>query len=428
MERAILKSISAENFASFAEKIVFSCIADESKKEHKMNTFKIGDNIINKVSYIYGANGSGKTFFCKVFREIQRMVVLSPLFMMKKLPIKDLFPSEDLLKPMPKFAFDIAYKDLPTTLGIDIIIDEITYHYEFSVFNQMVVYELLTKKYRRTEKILERTSPSFEDIILKSELKSFEDNKHVVKKEALCLAMAAMLNNDLADTIVNAIKEINVVNMTYPRLDPTEIEAFSEERIKKYVKVLKKADPTIREMHINYKEEEVARQKIESDDFENREIIQKKTTVGVKTEHALYDHGLEIESGTDQIEFFKDESLGTIKLFTALPYLFDILEKGGVLVLDEIENGLHLSLVKEIISLFINEKTNPHNAQLICTTHQPLLVSNDVKKDQVWVISKDKFGKSFLKRLSDKNFSRAKVNLTNKILEGALGCNPEKFF
>ena len=428
MERAILKSISAENFASFAEKIVFSCIADESKKEHKMNTFKIGDNIINKVSYIYGANGSGKTFFCKVFREIQRMVVLSPLFMMKKLPIKDLFPSEDLLKPMPKFAFDIAYKDLPTTLGIDIIIDEITYHYEFSVFNQMVVYELLTKKYRRTEKILERTSPSFEDIILKSELKSFEDNKHVVKKEALCLAMAAMLNNDLADTIVNAIKEINVVNMTYPRLDPTEIEAFSEERIKKYVKVLKKADPTIREMHINYKEEEVARQKIESDDFENREIIQKKTTVGVKTEHALYDHGLEIESGTDQIEFFKDESLGTIKLFTALPYLFDILEKGGVLVLDEIENGLHLSLVKEIISLFINEKTNPHNAQLICTTHQPLLVSNDVKKDQVWVISKDKFGKSFLKRLSDKNFSRAKVNLTNKILEGALGCNPGKFF
>lgn len=428
MERAILKSISAENFASFAEKIVFSCIADESKKEHKMNTFKIGDNIINKVSYIYGANGSGKTFFCKVFREIQRMVVLSPLFMMKKLPIKDLFPSEDLLKPMPKFAFDIAYKDLPTTLGIDIIIDEITYHYEFSVFNQMVVYELLTKKYRRTEKILERTSPSFEDIILKSELKSFEDNKHVVKKEALCLAMAAMLNNDLADTIVNAIKEINVVNMTYPRLDPTEIEAFSEERIKKYVKVLKKADPTIREMHINYKEEEVARQKIESDDFENREIIQKKTTVGVKTEHALYYYGLEIKSGTDQIEFFKDESLGTIKLFTALPYLFDILEKGGVLVLDEIENGLHLSLVKEIISLFINEKTNPHNAQLICTTHQPLLVSNDVKKDQVWVISKDKFGKSFLKRLSDKNFSRAKVNLTNKILEGALGCNPEKFF
>ena len=33
--------------------------------------------------------------------------------------------------------------------------------------------------------------------------------------------------------------------------------------------------------------------------------------------------------------FFAEESLGTVKLFTALPYLYDILESGGVLVIDE---------------------------------------------------------------------------------------------
>lgn len=93
------------------------------------------------------------------------------------------------------------------------------------------------------------------------------------------------------------------------------------------MKILQKADPTIRRMHVKYEEEEVARQKVDSDDFENREIIQTKTTVGVKTEHAQYDHGVERESGTDQIEFFKDESLGTVKLFTTLPHLFDVLEK-----------------------------------------------------------------------------------------------------
>ena len=348
--------------------------------------------------------------------------------MMKSSQIKALFPSEELLKPIPKFAFDIAYQEIPTTLGIDMIIDDITYHYEFSVLEQRIVHELLTKKYRRTEKILERTSPSFQDITVKSELKGFEDTKRVVKEDALCLVMAAMLNNDFANMLVDAIKEINVFNMTSPRLNPGEMEAFSEERIEKYVKILKKADPTIRGMHVKYEEEEVARQKVDSDDFENREIIQTKTTVGVKTEHALYDHGIEIETGTDQIDFFRDESLGTVKLFTTLPYLFDVLEKGGILVLDEIENGLHPALVKEMISLFISEESNPHHAQLICTTHQPLLVSENVKRDQVWILSKDKFGKSSLKRLSDKSFSRTKVNLTNKILEGALGCNPEKFF
>ena len=53
-----------------------------------------------------------------------------------------------------------------------------------------VISEKLTKKKRRTETILERTSPSFESIMLKSELKSFQDNVHVVKDNALCLSMA----------------------------------------------------------------------------------------------------------------------------------------------------------------------------------------------------------------------------------------------
>ena len=61
METAILKSISAENFASFAERVVFTCVADGSKKEYAMNTFKAGDDVINKVSYVYGSNGSTST-------------------------------------------------------------------------------------------------------------------------------------------------------------------------------------------------------------------------------------------------------------------------------------------------------------------------------------------------------------------------------
>lgn len=428
MATIVLKSIMAENFASFAERMIFTCVADESKKEHQMNTFTVGNDSINKVSYIYGANGSGKTFFCKILREIQKMIALSPLSMMKNSQLKAMLQNEGLTRSVPGFAFDMKYKEMPTTLGIELIVDNITYHYEFSVLDQKIVYELLTKKYRRTEKILERFSPAYQDILLKSELKTFEDTKKVVKEDALCLAMAAMLNDEFANMVVDAIRGINVFNMTSPRLDPGESEAFTDDRIKKYVEILRKADPTIRKIEVKFEEEEIVRQKIESDDFENREIIQTKTTVGVKSEHALYDNGIEIGVGTDQIDFFKDESLGTIKLFTTLPYLYDVLEEGGILFLDEIENGLHPALVKEMITLFTEEESNPCHAQLICTTHQPLLVSENVKRDQVWILSKDKLGKSVLKRLSDKSFSRTKVNITNKILEGALGCNPEKFF
>ena len=108
--------------------------------------------------------------------------------------------------------------------------------------------------------------------------------------------------------------------------------------------------------------------------------------------------------------------------------MFDVLEEGGVLIIDEIENGLHLLLAKELVWLFMDESTNPNNAQLICTTHQPLLLDGEFRRDQVWVVSKDEYAKSYLHRLSDWKTSRAKVNLVNKILEGAFGCNPKRFF
>ena len=409
MNNTILKSLGIKNFASFADGAEFTTMTEAGKKENPGNFFEQGDFAFNKVSFLYGANGSGKTFFCKILREIQRILDWSPLSVMSN---NSQFLSLPGFKGMDAsvrtFAFDEDYRDKPTDFMIEIILDG-------------------TKKRRRTEKLIERTSSSYKDINLFSELKNFEGTKYVVKESALCLPVAALLNNPLAMKIVNAIKGITVVSMTAARLNPAESEAsFSEERINKYVRILKKADPTLRDMKVSFEQEEVSRQKFDDDDFENRELIATKTTVGVETEHAVYKNGE--ETRTEPILFFTDESLGTVKLFTALPYLFDVLESGGVLVIDELENGLHLSLAKEIVDLFISEESNPNHAQLICTSHQPLLLDGNFRRDQVWIATKDEYGKSTLRRLSEKKTSRAKVNLTRQILEGAFGCNPDLFF
>lgn len=428
MENVTLKRLTAENFASFADKVEFSSQIDSAKKENMSNTFSLGEKYYNKVSFLYGANGSGKTFFCKILREIQRIIDWSPLTAMNNnSQLLSLPQLKGIDNPVTKFVFDTQYEDKPTTFSIELVIDETIFCYKFSIDGRKIVYELLTKKNKRTEKLLERTSPSYKDIELRSELKSFDTNKQVVKEEALCLAVAALLNNELASKVIFAIKGIQVVNMTAANLSPIEgTEAFSEERLKKYAHILQKADPTIRKMSITLEEKEIARQKFESDDFENREFIAKNTTVAVETQHAVYNDGEETSQAA--INFFSDESLGTVKLFTALPYLFEVLDTGGVLVVDEIENGLHLSLVKEIVALFSNEATNPNCAQLICTSHQPLLLDGDFRRDQVWVMCKDEYGRSSLHRMSDFKTSRSKFKLTNKILDGAFGCNPNLFF
>ena len=427
MNNTILKSLSVENFTSFADRITFTTETDISKKEFLNNTFESRDMMFNKVSFLYGANGSGKTFFCKIIREIQRLLDWSPLLAMNNSQLLSLPQFKEIDAPVKQFMFDVAYQERPSKFAIEIVLDETTYYYEFSVREKKIESELLTKKYRRTEKLLERTSSLYKDIVLRSELKDFENKKQAVKEEALCLPVAALLNNSLASKIVDAIQGIQVVSMTAARLKPTKSkESFSEERLRKYINILQKADPTLRDIKVSFEEEEIDRQKIETDDFENREIIATKTTVGVDTAHAVYENGKETSS--TPMTFFAEESLGTVKLFTALPYLYDILESGGVLVIDEIENGLHLSLAKEIIGLFTNEESNPNHAQLICTSHQPLLVSGEYRRDQVWITSKDLYGKSSLHRMSDLKTSRAKVNLTNRIIEGAFGCNPEMFF
>lgn len=429
MDNVILKSLSAENFASFAERIEFSTETDSGKKEHLENTFTVEDMRFNKVSFLYGANGSGKTFFCKILREIQRILALSPLITATNSAQFLATPQiKGMDAPVKPFAFDTQYQDKPTTLGIDIVLDGVSYHYEFSIQGKTVVREILTKKFRRTEKLIERTSPSFKDILLRSDLKGFEPTKQTVKPEALCLPVAAMLNNPLAARLNAVICGIQVVSMAAGRLNPINPKkTFTEERIAKYIHIIQKADPTIRNISVSTSEEEIARQKIDTDDFENREIIAKKMTVSIDTKHAVYSNGEEQDSQVP-ITFFAEESLGTVKLFTALPYLYDVLEMGGVLIIDELENGLHLSLAKEIISLFSSEESNPNHAQLICTSHQPLLLDGDFRRDQVWVATKDSVGKSSLHRLSELQTPRAKVNLTAQILKGAFGCNPRLFF
>jgi len=420
-----LKALSASNFAPFADKVEFSTKIDKNKKEFIENTFVVGDETLNKVSFIYGANGSGKTFFCKILREIQRILAWSPLTLSTNSPLLSLPIFKEMDSQVQNFLFDVSYNEQPTTFSIDIMLDKISYHYEFSIYGKKILYELLTKKYKRTEILLERKSNKNKDILLKSEFKGFESYKQAVKEEALCLAIAGALNNTLAVKIIDAINSISILNMAAPRMQPASVDSFSKNRLERYVSVLKKADPTLRKLIVSVKEEDI-KHHVDSDDFENREIITKKTTVDIQTEHALYSNN--VEEGIKSIDFFNDESLGTVKLFTVLPHLFDVLEYGGIMILDEIENGLHLSLVKDVIRLFMDSESNPHNSQLICTTHQPLLVDGNTRRDQVWVIYKNEFGKSHINRMSDFSTSRAKVNLTNKLLENTFGCNPAPFF
>lgn len=428
MKNTILKSISATNFGSFNGTISFDMETSVPKGQLIDNhTFISGDNQhFNKIAYIYGANGSGKSNFCKIILQIQRAIMLSPIRASNNSQLLDMLPFKDELAVQRNhFKFDISSEERATSYSIQVLINDVLYTYSFSIAeNNDIVSEKLTKKNRRTETILERTSPKFESITLKSELKSFQNNVHVVKDDALCLSMASFLNNKLATTIVTTITNIQVVNMAAMRgLSNLSEETFSAEKKEEYLRILKSADPTLEDIQVEFNEKKVEKHSLDSDDLENRAVVLKSVRVDVKSTHSIYDNHKAVSQS--ELPFLQIESNGTIKLLNILPTIFDALSTGNILIVDEIENGLHPTVVKKMIELFYNPETNPHNAQLICTTHNILLINEAVQRDEVWLMDKNEFGESSMKHISDFTGIRGHEKLGQKMIEGAFGAMPD---
>jgi len=68
------------------------------------------------------------------------------------------------------------------------------------------------------------------------------------------------------------------------------------------------------------------------------------------------------EIGSVLFELDEDESQGTQKFFALSAPVLDTLEKGKILLIDELDASLHPMLTECFIQLFNNKELNKHNA------------------------------------------------------------------
>ena len=89
-------------------------------------------------------------------------------------------------------------------------------------------------------------------------------------------------------------------------------------------------------------------------------------------------------------------------MFALYPELQDVLEKGSVFFIDELNARLHPLLVRNFLLTFLNPEINTKHAQLIFTTHDTWQLSNQLlRRDEVWFTEKDEQGISKLYSLAD---------------------------
>lgn len=417
----MLNGFMCKNFASYRNELEFTMAADNIKEFDDINTFDTKHGKMLKSTLVYGANAGGKSNFIRAINTMRDIVGTSIL-------------DRSIIKKAEPFRFNINSIKEPITFEISFTMENALYTYGFEILNNEINKEWLDKKVSRTVTILERTSPKWEDINLRGDLKDAESIKRYTRKDSLFISTASAFNIELADNIVKWFSDMKILGSDTSPADTIDFIENNENCKARILNYLQKADIGIEDVDYEIKNEEleevsdlnVIKRFIE--DFEPNDKIKLKiarTSFNIKSKHNIYDESNNyVESVL--VPFIKYESEGTKKLFSLLGPIFDALDNGSLLIIDEIDSKLHPAIIRLIINMFNTIHINKKNAQLISTTHDVLLLNEDIRRDQIWFAEKNMYGESELYSLMDFKGVRKDDPILKNYLLGIYGAIPFK--
>lgn len=127
--------------------------------------------------------------------------------------------------------------------------------------------------------------------------------------------------------------------------------------------------------------------------------------------------------GLDVPVVLEAESAGARHLAHTFPQINYVLETGGLAIMDSLDSDFHTELVLEILNWFRREETNPNNAQLICSLHNPAIL-DDLEKEEVYIVEKDRGGVTRAYGLRNVQGLRRGGSLQRQYRGGSLGGLP----
>lgn len=96
---------------------------------------------------------------------------------------------------------------------------------------------------------------------------------------------------------------------------------------------------------------------------------------------------------------YGEESRGTQALYCKLVNYYEVLSKGGVLILDEFDINLHPDILPHLLDWFIKAENNPKHAQILFTTHN-VDIMDILGRYRTYLFEKED-GESFCYRLDE---------------------------
>lgn len=418
----MLTEFMVGNYRSFREPVTLSMLATPLRDDPELdarNIFQEGKLSLLRSAAIYGANASGKSNLVRALMTMRRLVLNSATKIQagEKLPIE-------------RFRLDVSMRQKPAHFQIVFLLNGKRYRYGFEADEERVHSEWLYHAAQRETRLFVREGQVF-DVSTSFKREAPASVQEKTRSNALFLSVLAQFNGDIATKILDWFRlQLRAIS----GLDDEAYAGYTLERLATEENFRQRAREVIRLADTGILDLSVKALPPDHPDLPDKvrdmlKAIAKRenkpesefTIQNIEVQHPLFDGEQQIGQAILDIE---EESEGTQKFLALLGPMFDILENGWTIFIDELEARLHPLLTREIARLFNAPETNPHNAQLIFATHDAGLLGECLlRRDQVWFTQKNRYGATELYSLAEMK-ERKDASYLKNYLAGRYGGIP----
>ncbi len=368
------------NYRSIRDEQVLSLVAStdvELANTHLMPTGLKSFPSAVRSAVVYGPNASGKSTLLLALNYMRAVVA----------------ESATVIQPgqtynVQPFKLDQAFAKAPTTFEMTFLVDGVRHQYAFEMTPQRFVSESLvvyrtSKPTRWYSRRLMDDGETYEyefSAYLTGSRKLWQDS---TRPNALFLSTAAQLNSELLSPIFRAIVDSIAYLPAGSAFDPDVTTSLltTEEGRAAIRDFLVAADISIADVQA------VARKGLRQHIVLHAGCLAPSSPEERELLFPVFQHTT--AKGSAKFELH-EESDGTQRLYGLAAPVIDVLKRGRILVVDELDSSLHPLLVRRLISMFHDPSMNKAGAQLVFSTHDTSLLDHTLfRRDQIWFTEKD---------------------------------------
>ena len=378
----MLIQFNFKNFRSFKGEVSLDMTATKIM-EHPAHVVESGGDKLLSVAAIYGANASGKSNVYGAFSFMKDYVANSFYF-----GGNSGRRTGENMKASP-YLFDRTSREEPSEFEVFYVDDSDgkgkTYQYGFVLLGSEVLEEWLYSK-AKTARNSYRTvfyRKKGEELEMDGlPKKAVQNLKAALMPETLIVSLGAKLNIPKLSSVYEWFSRNETIHLETLGEDFSRASDLPEDFV---------SNPDVQENVLRYIssfDESIVGFEVEEIKKSDEELLGKAYVI-----HTVH----KIADGGQQSILLVNESSGTRKMLSMYRPLKSVLEQGGVMFIDELNDRLHPLLVRNIILTFLTPEINTNHAQLILTTHDIWQFSNELlRRDELWVTEKDADGVSTL--------------------------------